>query len=177
MRMFPSALPLQMVTAFEMQRRPAAFQRLAMKAPITVTSNGSPTLVVMSVDEYQRLRHEAEGSAIAPHPTEDAKSAPVLSCAQAVARLQKHRKDLGKLGIAHVWLFGSFARDQADELSDVDIVVDTEDGRAPGLFLLSRLAEYLEQILGRSVDVISRRGLEHAKKLKAGIDADMIDVF
>jgi predicted nucleotidyltransferase len=96
---------------------------------------------------------------------------------EAVSRLKDHRDDLLRLGITHVALFGSVARDQADELSDVDIIVDTADGRAPGLFALSRINDQLERILGRPVDVISRRGLEHTKQLKKRVAPDMIDVF
>jgi prevent-host-death family protein len=170
-------LPVQVITAFEMQRKPAAFQRRALQEPVTVTSNGEPTLVVMSVDEYRRLRDQAEAATLPPDQTGRPAYPSVMRRTEAVSRLTEHRDDLAKLGITHVALFGSIARDQADEMSDVDVIVDTTDGRAPGLFALSRINEQLERILGRPVDVISRRGLDHAKKLKKRIAADMIDVF
>lgn len=170
-------LPPQVVTAFEMQRKPAAFQRRALQEPVTVTSNGEPTLVVMSVAEYQRLRDQAEGATFPPDQTEQPAYPRVMRRTEAVSRLKNHRDDLLRLGITHVALFGSVARDQADELSDVDIIVDTEDGRAPGLFALSRINDQLERILGRPVDVISRRGLEHTNQLKKRVAPDMIDVF
>lgn len=177
MRKPVAKLPSQVVTAFEMQRRPAAFQRRALQEPVTVTSNGEATLVVMSVAEYQRLRDQAEGAAFPPDQTEQPAYPRVMRRTEAVSRLKDHRDDLLRLGITHVALFGSVARDQADELSDVDIVVDTADGRAPGLFALSRINDQLERILGRPVDVISRRGLEHTKQLKKRVAADMINVF
>ena len=170
-------LPAQVITAFEMQRKPAVFQRRALQEPVTVTSNGEPTLVVMSVDEYQRLREQAEAVTLPPNPIDQAAYPRVMRRTEAVSRLMKHRDDFAVLGITHVALFGSVARDQADELSDVDVVVDTADGRAPGLFALSRINEQLERILGRPVDVISRRGLEHTKQLKKRVSVDMIDVF
>ena len=75
----------------------------------------------------------------------------------ALNLLLQHRDELSKLGVAHLSLYGSVARDQADEQSDVDVIVDTSDGQAPGLFRLARITDELERILGRPVDVISRR--------------------
>lgn len=88
-----------------------------------------------------------------------------------------HRDELSKLGVARMSLYGSVARDQADEQSDVDIIVDTPDGQAPGLFRLAQITDELERILGRPVDVISRRGLDHTKWLKRRIAIDLIHVF
>lgn len=177
MRSFKVKLPAQVVTAFEMQRKPAVFQRRALQEPVTVTSNGEPTLVVMSVGEYQRLRRQADAATLPPDQIEQAAYPRVMRRTEAVSRLKEHRDDLATLGITHVALFGSVARDQADEMSDVDVVVDTADGRAPGLFALARINDQLERILGRPVDVISRRGLDHTKQLKKRVAADMIDVF
>ena len=77
----------------------------------------------------------------------------------------------------HLTLFGSVARDKAGEGSDLDVVVDGPNGEALGLFRLARVADRLESILNRPVDVISRRGLEHAQSLKRRIAGDMVDVF
>ncbi len=169
-------LPTKTLTAFDMQRRPAAFQRQALQEPVTITSNGEPTLVVMSVAEYARLRERGERN-LPPDQIREAAYPKVMKRQDAVTRIHQHRDDLAKLGIAHVSLFGSVARDTADELSDVDVIVDTADGRAPGLFALSRITAQLEEILGREIDVISRRGLNHTKRLKQRVAADMIDVF
>jgi uncharacterized protein len=177
MRSSKIKLPTQVITAFDMQRKPAVFQRRALQEPVTVTSNGEATLVVMSVAEYQRLRERAETGTLPADQSGQAAYPKVMRRHEAASRLTKHRDELAMLGITHVALFGSVARDQADELSDVDIVVDTADGSAPGLFALSRIREQLERILGRPVDVISRRGLDHTNQLKTRVAADMIDVF
>ena len=126
---------------------------------MTVTSNGEPTLVVMSVAAYAHLSERAAQLNYAPDQIGAAVYPEAMTRKDAISRLLRHRRDLVKLGIAHVSLFGSVARDAADELSDVDVIVDTEDGQAPGLFALSRINTQLEKILGRRVDVISRRGL------------------
>jgi len=173
MRSKRSQLPRRVITAFDMQRRPAAFQREALQAPVTITSNGEPTLVAMSIAEYQRLQARKQG---ADEPTERAYPR-VMNRSDALERLRDHRDVLTRLGVTHLALFGSVARDQADDMSDVDVVVDTADGTAPGLFKLGEIADQLEHILGRSVDVISRAGLEHTKKLKQRVAADLVNVF
>jgi uncharacterized protein len=96
---------------------------------------------------------------------------------EALKRLRQHRARLTALGVAHAYLFGSVARDQADEGSDIDVIVDTPDGTAPGLFALARISQELEHVLGRPVDVISQRGLDHAVDFKHRIANDLIDVF
>lgn len=165
-------LPKRRVTAFEMQRRPAVFQRQAIQTPVTITSNGEPTIVAMSVAEYLRLRGRTapDGIGAGTYP-------PVMNREETIERLRAHRSELSQLGAAHVALFGSVARNEADEGSDVDIVVDSADGQALGLFALARLTEQLERILGRDVDVISRRGLEHTTGLRRRLVGELVDVF
>jgi uncharacterized protein len=170
-----SKLPGLAMTALEMQRRPAAFKRAALKAPLTITSNGEPILVVMSVDDYQSLR-DATGS-IGTSGSSKVGDPPVRNRDEAIKRLLAHRSELKELGADHVALFGSFARDEAHAGSDVDVIVDTADGSAFGLFRLGDIKERLERILGRDVDVFSRRGLVHAEAMKQRVAADLLDVF
>jgi uncharacterized protein len=59
------------------------------------------------------------------------------------------------------WLavFGSHARGDARPNSDVDVVVEFEPGRTPGLGII-RVADALRPVLGgRRVDLVTRRGL------------------
>lgn len=63
-----------------------------------------------------------------------------------------------KYGARHVRVFGSLARRESDERSDVDLLVEMEPGRS--LFDLGGLQYELEQLLGRPVDVVTERGLK-----------------
>ncbi len=54
-------------------------------------------------------------------------------------------------------LFGSFARVENSAESDVDVLVDFNDGAS--LFDLSGLGCFLEDALQRKVDVVSRKAL------------------
>lgn len=60
-------------------------------------------------------------------------------------------------GVERIGLFGSFAKGTAGESSDVDLVVEL---RRPLGFKFVDLAEYLEQLLERKVDVLTPAGLE-----------------
>ncbi|OAN46254.1 nucleotidyltransferase [Chloroflexus islandicus] len=59
-------------------------------------------------------------------------------------------------GVTKIGLFGSYARDQADDTSDVGIIVEFE---RPLGFRFVELAEYLERLLGRRVDVLTPTGV------------------
>ena len=60
-------------------------------------------------------------------------------------------------GIASLSLFGSTARSEQREGSDVDLLVSFD--RPVGLFHLVRTQQELERILGRSVDLVTEAGL------------------
>jgi len=62
-----------------------------------------------------------------------------------------------KRGARNVRIFGSAARGEADERSDVDVLVDMEPGRS--LLDMGGLLMDLQELLGRRVDVVSERGL------------------
>ncbi len=61
-------------------------------------------------------------------------------------------------GAGNVRLFGSIARGDADESSDIDILVDVEPGRS--LLDLGGLWSDLNDLLGVKVDVVTENGLK-----------------
>jgi predicted nucleotidyltransferase len=62
-----------------------------------------------------------------------------------------------KYGVKRIGLFGSCAKGDFTETSDVDIIVEFEK---PIGFEFMDFTEYIENILGRKVDVITSAGLE-----------------
>ena len=78
---------------------------------------------------------------------------------EIIDMLKAHKKDIEKFGVKSIGVFGSFARDEGDEESDVDIVVEFERGK--GTFRnFGGLIGYLENLFGRSVDILTPAGIE-----------------
>mgnify|MGYP002700456938 CR=1 FL=1 len=69
-------------------------------------------------------------------------------------------------------LFGSTARDSATEKSDIDILVDF-DGPATSKHFFG-VQFYLEDMLGTSVDLVTRKALR--KELEPYVTSDCINV-
>lgn len=61
-----------------------------------------------------------------------------------------------EFGVKRIGLFGSYAKDAANEDSDIDLVVEFE---RPIGFKFIELAEYLERLLGRRVDILTPAGI------------------
>lgn len=76
--------------------------------------------------------------------------------------LQTKREEILKVcaryGARKVRIFGSVARGEADEKSDIDFLVEMEPGRS--LLDLGGLQYELERLLGQRVDVVTERGLK-----------------
>ncbi len=73
--------------------------------------------------------------------------------------IEKHKKELReKYGVKEIGIFGSFVRGEAKEDSDVDIVVEFE--KPIGFFKFLELEEYLSNLIGRKVDLVSKKALK-----------------
>jgi len=65
--------------------------------------------------------------------------------------LKTHKKELqNNFALTKIGLFGSYAKDLANENSDIDIVIQTEK---KDFFLREDLKEYLESNLNKNVDI------------------------
>lgn len=58
-----------------------------------------------------------------------------------------------KYGLTAIGVFGSVARNEQHEDSDIDIVIEMEH---PDIYKLSRLREELQAILGNPVDLVRK---------------------
>jgi len=75
-----------------------------------------------------------------------------------------------RYGAFHVRVFGSVARGEARPDSDIDLLVDMEPGRS--LMDMGGLVVELRQLLGRSVDVVTERGLK--TRIRARVLAEAV---
>ncbi len=65
--------------------------------------------------------------------------------------LKAHKNELMKnYNLTEIGLFGSYAKDEADEDSDIDIVIKSNK---KDFFIREDLREYLEKHLQKSVDI------------------------
>ncbi len=75
------------------------------------------------------------------------------------AILRKHEKELReKYGVKKIGIFGSYSRGEASEGSDLDILVEFE--KPIGLFKFLELEEYLSDLVGVKVDLVSKKALK-----------------
>ena len=81
---------------------------------------------------------------------------------EVVARhKQAMRAIVARYPVGNPRLFGSVARGEDADTSDVDLLVDARDGTT--LFDLAGLQAELESLLGVRVDIVSSGGLGHRK--------------
>ncbi|MFZ0206495.1 MAG: nucleotidyltransferase domain-containing protein [Roseiarcus sp.] len=72
--------------------------------------------------------------------------------------MRAHEAELERLGVERLYLFGSTARGEATDDSDVDLFFDHEKGKL-GLFELMDVKEFAAGILGRKTDIMTRNSL------------------
>ena len=58
---------------------------------------------------------------------------PSITRAEAIVRLKEHEAELRRLGVERLYMFGSTARDDADEESDVDLFSTIEEANSAPL--------------------------------------------
>jgi predicted nucleotidyltransferase len=93
---------------------------------------------------------------------------------EAISRLQQHEADLKRLGVEHLYMFGSTAHGEASQDSDVDLFFDYQKGKL-GVYELMDVKEYAAGILGRKTDIMTRDSLH--KTLREAIEATAVRVF
>lgn len=78
---------------------------------------------------------------------------------EVIGLLSSHRHELEeRFGIKSLALFGSVARDEAGPESDIDILVEFH--KTPGLTEYMHLKFWLEECLGRHVDLVMKGALK-----------------
>jgi predicted nucleotidyltransferase len=85
-------------------------------------------------------------------------NAPVRSRADVLERLHRSEAEIRGFGVRRLALFGSFARDEAQPSSDVDLLVEFAPGQK-SFDRFSGLFDLLEDRLGRRVELVTTEGL------------------
>jgi uncharacterized protein len=76
---------------------------------------------------------------------------------EALARISDLHPKLAALGIRSLFVFGSVARGDAADGSDIDLLVEFD--RPVGLFHFVRVRDFLSRELGTAVDLVTRDAL------------------
>jgi predicted nucleotidyltransferase len=76
--------------------------------------------------------------------------------------------------VIKAYLFGSFSRNEADDNSDVDILVDLDYSKHIGLAFVTMQTE-LQQKLHKKIDLISSKAI--SKYIKPFIEKDKILIY
>ncbi len=84
------------------------------------------------------------------------RSASLATLPAVLATLNRHQAELRQMGVLHAAVFGSVARGDDRVGSDVDIVIDVDTTHVRSLFALGGIQQYLEEWIGRPVDVARR---------------------
>ena len=85
-----------------------------------------------------------------------------------------------KYDISKIFLFGSYARGEATEKSDVDLLI--EGGNYEGLIGYIGLNNHFEHAIGKKIDLLTVSALEENKtesgiRFKKNIDSDKVIVY
>jgi len=94
---------------------------------------------------------------------------------EAISLLSGKADVIRALGVDALYLFGSTARDEARDESDVDLFFDYEDSRVFTLVDLVTLRDAIADILDHDADVIARNSLH--SYLRPRIESEAIKVF
>ena len=78
---------------------------------------------------------------------------------EIVKILRENINTIKKFGVKRIGIFGSAARDELRENSDIDLVVEFEKNRG-GMKDFIGLIEFLESIFSRRVDILTPGGVE-----------------
>lgn len=94
--------------------------------------------------------------------------------ADIFGQLRALEQPLRERGLASLALFGSFARNDARPDSDVDVLVDIAADVPFSLVDLVAVKDFLEDRLGRPVDVVTKNGLEPLIRERVLRDAETV---
>ena len=137
---------MSVVSSAEFQRNLGLYQDKALAEPVTITKNGRERLVLLSVDEYQRLKSQADGDSgsLPPPPSSD----PSLKVASVTKALKEALKPYSG-AVKTAFVYGSFAMGTVTRSSDIDVMVIGDDLDYSDLYTAS---QNVELKLGRKVN-------------------------
>jgi uncharacterized protein len=137
------------------------------------------------------LRHRQRSAARDPAPgpgsvlyladtVVDRTMAMAYTLAETLQILKMHEPELRRRGVTHAAVFGSVARGEAGQASDVDILIDLDPSKPIGLFGYAAIKLYVAGLFGVDslegpIDIVSRANLK--PRLRSNILRDEVGAF
>ena len=98
----------------------------------------------------------------------------IMRRADAINLLKLHEAELKQLGVEHLYIFGSTARNAARDDSDIDLFFDHARGKL-GVYELMDVKTLASTILGQPADIMTRASLHPV--LRERIEESAVLVF
>lgn len=99
----------------------------------------------------------------------------MMTRADIIERLRRNADAMRGMGATALYLYGSAARDQAGEASDLDLFIDYDPTSRFNAFDLVGIKLFLEERLHVPVDITTRDGLH--PRLRARIEQSATPIF
>ena len=84
---------------------------------------------------------------------------------QILTTILNNQKDIRGFGVSKIGLFGSFVRNEQNEKSDIDLIVQFEQGKKSYLKFIN-LSDYLEDLFDKKVDLLTEKAISPYMKSK-----------
>lgn len=81
--------------------------------------------------------------------------------------LRQHESELREAGVVHLRLFGSLARNEGAEHSDIDLLAEFDKSKRLSLVRVGRIQSRLSELLGAQVDLSSADWMREPIRSKA----------
>lgn len=95
--------------------------------------------------------------------------------AAALDILRSHEADLRRRGVRHAGLFGSTARGEAGPDSDVDLLIEIDEGAVRDVYAYVAVVQFIEGLYPGRVDVANRAALK--ADVRPHALRDLVDAF
>ncbi len=90
---------------------------------------------------------------------------------EVIRLLRENMEEIKKFGVKRIGIFGSVVRGEADEESDIDLIVEFEEGKKSFDNFIN-LCFFLEKVLGKNVEVITPEAL--SPYIKPYIESEVV---
>ncbi len=92
-----------------------------------------------------------------------------------IAVLQDRQEELRAMGLRRLSLFGSYARGDAGQNSDIDLLSALDESKQLSLLDVIHIENYLSDLLGRKVDLVDEGSLD--ARIRPAVQKSLLHAF